>query len=151
MQRIKTILPVALIAGTLDAAAAIALYAKPVSLHTVAGIFKYIASALFGRKAFSGEPVYLITGLTMHYLIAICWTSVYLLFLFRIFKPGFVVAKTILFSCTVWIVMNGIVLPLCGLTSAHQDAWTIFKSYAPILLCIAFPICFIFEKKSATI
>lgn len=136
----------AFIAGTLDATAAIALYAKPVNLHTATGIFRYIASALFGKLAFSGGPVYPITGLIMHYLIAVFWSSVYLLILLRVFKPGFVWAKMILFACTVWIIMNGLVIPLFGLSSAHRDAWTILRSYTPILLCVAFPICLIFEK-----
>lgn len=146
MKRLWTILPVAFIAGSLDAAAAIALYARPVSLHTAAGIFRYIASALFGRIAFAGGLLYPLTGLVLHYLIALVWSSVYLMFLLQIFKPGFVWVKMILFSCMVWIVMNGFVLPLFGLYSAHHEAWTILKSYSPILLCIAFPICLIFEK-----
>jgi hypothetical protein len=143
---LKTILPVALIAGTLDAAAAVVLYAKPVNLHTTAGIFRYIASALFGNPAFSAGPFYPIMGLVMHYLIALIWSGLYLMILLRILKPGYVWIKMILFSCTIWIVMNGVVLPTFGLISTHHETWTTLKSYAPILLCVAFPICILLEK-----
>jgi hypothetical protein len=135
------------IAGTLDAAAAVVLYAKPINLHSIAGIFRYIASGLFGRgPAFSGGPVYFLAGLIIHYLIALSWTALYLLIIYRIFKPGYLWIKSILFACTVWVAMNGILLPIFGLSSAHNSAWTILKSFSPILLCVSFPVCLIVEK-----
>jgi hypothetical protein len=147
LKLLKTILPAALISGTLDAAAAVVLYAKPLNLHTAAGIFRYIASALVGSIAFSSGPVYALLGLLLHYLIAFIWSLIYMLILFRVFKPGFLWIKIILFSCMVWIVMNGLVLPTFGLTSTRHETWTTLKSYAPILLCVAFPICIILEKQ----
>jgi hypothetical protein len=96
--------------------------------------------------AFTAGTVYPIMGLVLHYLIALVWTWLYLMIILRIFKPGFVWIKMILFSCMVWMVMNGIVLPVFGLTSAHHERWTTLKSYMPILLCVAFPICLILEK-----
>jgi hypothetical protein len=126
------------------------LYASPVNLHTVAGIFRYISSGIFGKMVFSGGMIYPMLGLVVHYGIATLWSWVYVMFLFRIFKPGYLWIKMILFSCTVWMIMNGFVLPLAGFASGHNNAWTIFKSYSAILLCIGFPICLITEKKSSS-
>jgi hypothetical protein len=145
----RTILITGLTAGTLDAVAAVILYAKPINLHNIGGIFRFIASGLFGRTAYSDGLSYPIAGLTLHFLIAIFWSSVYLLILFRSFKSGFVLIKIILFSGLVWIVMNGLVLPFCGLTSKHHSDWMILKSLSPILLCVGLPICLIVEKRSA--
>jgi hypothetical protein len=149
LKNARTILIAGLIAGTLDAAAAIILYAKPINLHNIGGIFRFIASGVFGRLAYSSGLIYPIAGLAIHFLIAICWSSVYLLILFPTFKPGFVWAKTVLVSSLVWIVMNGVALPFTGLTSTHHDVWMILKSLSPILLCVGLPICLIVEKRSA--
>ena len=137
-----------LIAGTLDATAAIILYAKPLNLQHIAGIFKFIASGLFGKEAaFSGGIIYPVAGLLIHYLIALSWAAVYMIIIYPVFKPGYLWIKTILFSSMVWIFMNGIVLPLFGLTSAHSNAWAMLKSFSPILLCVGLTVCFITEKK----
>jgi hypothetical protein len=117
-------------------------------MHNIGGIFRFIASGLFGRPAYSDGLFYPIAGLAVHFLIAIFWSSVYLLILFRSFKPGFVWVKTILFSGLVWLVMNGLVLPFLGLTSAHHSNWTILKSLSPILLCVGLPICLIVERRN---
>jgi hypothetical protein len=151
LKRTKTILIAGLIAGTLDATAAIILYAKPINGDNIGGIFRFIASGLFGRLAFADGIFYPIAGVIIHFLIAICWSSVYLLMFFRTFKPGSVWAKTILFSGLVWIVMNGIALPFLGLTSTHHNVWMILKSFLPILLCVGLPICWTVEKRSASI
>jgi hypothetical protein len=139
------------IAGTLDAIAAIVLYASPVNLHTSTGIFRYISSGIFGKTVYSGGIIYPLVGLVMHYGIATVWSSVYVMILFRIFKPGYVWIKIILFSCAIWMVMNGLILPLAGFTSGQSNVWSIFKSFSAILLCVGFPICLITEKKAGSI
>src|SRR5258708_337910 len=102
MFKFKTILISGLIAGTLDAAAAILLFAKPVNLHNTSRIFRYIASGLFGRQAYATGPFFPIAGLALHYLIATIWSALYILILFRVFKSGSVWAKTILLASLIW-------------------------------------------------
>jgi hypothetical protein len=146
MNKTRTILIAGMIAGTLDAIAAILLYAKPIDLHSISRIFRYIASGLFGKQAYLTGPLYPFAGLILHYLIATVWSAVYFLVLFRVFKSGSVWAKTILFACLVWIIMNGFVMPVSGLT-ARYDGWAIMRSFTVILLCVALPVSFLVEKQ----
>lgn len=75
---IRTILLTGFIAGTLDIAAAITMYAirsggKPIR------VFQYIASAVFGRKAFSGGLMMAFWGLIFHFIIAYAFTIFFFL------------------------------------------------------------------------
>jgi uncharacterized membrane protein YagU involved in acid resistance len=150
MNKTRTIIIAGIIAGTLDAVAAILLYAKPPELHNISRIFRHIASGLFGKQAYLTGPFYPFTGLVLHYLIAIIWSAVYFLVLFPVFRPGSVWVKTILFGCLIWIIMNGFVLPLIGLT-ARYDGWGVLRSFTIILLCVALPISILVEKKLGNI
>jgi hypothetical protein len=72
---LRTILVAWLLAGTLDIAAAIFLYAFP-SGTRIMRLLQGIASGLLGAKAFSGGLQTAALGLTLHYLIALVWTVV---------------------------------------------------------------------------
>ncbi len=146
MKYSKTIFLAGIVAGTLDAIAAILLYAKPVDLHSISRIFRYIASSLFGKTSYTTGPFYPFAGLLIHYGIATIWSVIYLFILFRIFKAGSIWAKTILFGSLLWIAMNGFVMPLSGLT-ARYDGWAIMRSFSVILLCVSLPVCLIVEKR----
>jgi len=135
-----------MIAGTLDAIAAILIYAKPPNLHNTSLIFRHIASGLFGKQAYVTGPFYPFTGLVLHYLIAAIWSALYFVFLFPVFKPGSVWAKTILFACFIWISMNGLIITLSGLMTRY-DGKAILRSFTIILLCVALPISFLAEKR----
>jgi hypothetical protein len=75
---IKTIFFSGFIAGTLDAVAAIILFAHPASLHNISSIFLYITSGLFGKTAYTSGFIYPLFGLILHYLIALTRSAVYL-------------------------------------------------------------------------
>jgi hypothetical protein len=62
------------------------------------------------------------------------------------FKPGSVWAKTIFLASLVWIIMNGFIIPIAGLT-ARYDGWAIIRSFAVLLVCVGLPICLISEKR----
>lgn len=145
MNKTKSILISGAIAGTLDAIAAVLLYAKPVNLHNISKIFRYIARGLFGKPAYYTGPFYPIAGLVLHYLIATIWAATYILILLRVFKPGSVWLKTFLLGSLIWVIMNGFVMPVAGLT-ARYDGWAIMRSYAVILVCVGLPICLIGER-----
>jgi uncharacterized membrane protein YagU involved in acid resistance len=148
MTKTKSILISGVIAGTLDAIAAVLLYAKPVNLHNISNIFRYIASGLFGKTAYYTGPFYPFSGLVLHYLIAAIWAAIYILILSKFFnKPGSVWLKTFLFGSLIWVIMNGFVMPVAGL-SARYNGWAIMRSSAVILVCIALPIILIAEKRA---
>jgi hypothetical protein len=145
---IKTIFISGFISGTLDAIAAIILFAHPASLHNISSVFRYIASGLFGKTAYASGFIYPISGLILHYLIALTWSVVYLLIFYRVFRAGYVWAKTIFFASLIWIIMNGFVMPVCGLNSVYYDGWSVMRSFLVLLLCVSLPICLITEKRS---
>ena len=148
MKKLRTILLSGLIAGSLDAIAAIVLFAHPVNLHNISKVFRYIASGLFGQTAYTTGFIYSIYGLILHFLIALIWSAVYFYFLQRVFSPGSIWIKTIFFASLIWIIMNGFVMPLCGLNSVHYDGWSVMRSFLVLLICVSLPICLIAEKKS---
>jgi hypothetical protein len=143
----KKILLAGFIAGTLDAIAAVLFYAKEYTLHSAAGTFRFISRGIFGSAVTPYGALYPILGLILHYLIATIWAAIYILILFRVFKPGAVWAKAILFGCMVWTIMNGLVLPVAGMTMMKYDGSSIMKSAAIIVVCISLPICLIGERK----
>ena len=146
MKYIKTIFLCGLIAGALDGTAAILFYAKPVNLHNISLIFRYIASGFFGKTAYETGPFYPFMGLVLHFGIATIWSAIYIFFFFRVFKPGGVWAKAILLAALVWICMNGLVMPLAGFT-AKYTGWAILRSYGILLFCVGLPVSLIVEKR----
>jgi hypothetical protein len=147
MTKTKTIFIAGFVSGSLDAIAAILLFAHPVTLHNISNIFRYIASGLIGQGAFANGLVYPFLGLFLHFLIATIWSAVYLLFLYRLFKPGSVVAKTILLAALIWITMNGFVIPLSGLGAARSSGWAIMRSFSVLVICVGLPVTLIVEKR----
>jgi hypothetical protein len=148
LNKLKTVLISGFTAGCLDAIAAIILFAHPANVHNIAGVFRYIASGLFGHAAYSSGFIFPLFGLILHFLIAIIWSAVYLGLLFRVFKSGSLWAKIILLASLIWIIMNGFVLPLCGLNSVHYDGWSVMQSFLVLLICVSLPVCLITEKRS---
>jgi hypothetical protein len=144
---IKAIFFSGFIAGTLDAVAAVILFAHPANFHNISRIFRYIASGLFGKAAYSTGFIYPLTGIILHYLIAFIWSAFYLLILYKVFKSGYVWAKTIFLASLVWIIMNGFVMPSCGLNSVPYDGWSVMRSFLVLLICVSLPICLIAEKR----
>jgi hypothetical protein len=143
----KTIILSGLIAGSLDAIAAILLFAHPVSLHNASNIFRFIASGLFGRAAYSPGLEYPFIGLLLHYLFAMIWSAIYFLVIYRVFKPGSILPKTFILASLIWIVMNGFVVPLSAIGSIQTNGWSIMKSFLVLVVCVGLPITFIAEKR----
>jgi hypothetical protein len=140
----KKILLAGLIAGLLDAVAAILLYANPITLHHISNVFRFIAGGIFGETDQPAGLIYPVMGLVFHFLIAIIWSTIYFLFIFRAFKTGSVWLKVILLATLIWIGMNGVVMPLSGVMSRY-DGWAIMRSFAVILFCVSLPICLVAE------
>jgi hypothetical protein len=143
----KKILFAGLLAGVLDTIAAIILYAKPVNLHNISTIFRYISRGLFGTASAETGALYPVLGLFLHFFIALTWSVIYFNFITQYFKPGNSWIKILLFACLVWVVMNGFLIPFTGLPSRY-DGIGISRSFLVILFCVSLPICLMAEKKS---
>jgi len=107
--KLKTIIWLGLLTGTLDALAAILL-----NLNVGPElIFRYIASGVFGKAAFAGAEEMVIAGILFHYLIAYLFTTAFYL-LYPAFKSAlknkYVVA--VVYGIMAWLIMNLAVVPI---------------------------------------
>ena len=107
-----TILWVGLLVGYLDISSAVINF-------TFSGkgnperILRYIASAVFGPKAYSGDSSFIYFGLAFHFLIAYAFT----IFFFLVYPKINFLSKNrlltgILYGLFIWIIMNLAVVPL---------------------------------------
>jgi hypothetical protein len=116
---VKTLLLAALLAGTCDAIGASVYY-------MIAGgkdpmrIWKFVASAVFGKTAYEGGTQMILIGLLFHYCVAFCFTLLFFLLYPRlgILSNNKWVAALI-YGPFVHLVMNFLVLPLTNLPTRH--------------------------------
>jgi hypothetical protein len=145
----STVLWAWLLVGTLDITAATVNYwigggRQPVS------IFVYIASGVFGPRAFEiGTPMAW-WGLFFHYLIAFIWTALFFLVYPRIkFLSNNWIVTGVLYGAFIWLIMNRVVLQI-ALTPKGP-----FKLTGAIINCliliamIGLPLAYIARRKVA--
>ena len=100
-----------LLAGTFDAMAAVLLFLARGNKDPRM-LFRYIASAVYGKRAFAGEGFMVFMGLLFHFLIAMSWVAVY--FSLHACIPwldNHPLPAAIGYGLFVWIIMNLIVVP----------------------------------------
>ncbi len=109
---IKIIALTCLLAGTLDILSAIIDSSIRFKITPIE-LFQFIASGVFGPKAFSGGIPMAIAGLLFHYFIASCWTVFFFLIMpkFKI-SSKYKIPVGLLYGIFVWLVMNLVVVPL---------------------------------------
>ena len=133
----RTIILTGLLAGTLDAIAAIVVYqASP------APLFKFIASGAFGAgKAFSGGDIMIVWGVFFHYFIALSWTLLF--FLIYPTLPWLRKNKYIaglLYGIFVWVMMNRVVIPLSEIPQRPFDLKGALIGMSILMVAIGLPI-----------
>ena len=133
----RTIILTGLLAGTLDAVAAIV-----VSQASPAAVFKYIASGAFGAgKAFSGGDIMIVWGVIFHYFIALSWT---LLFFFIyptlpwLRKNKYIAG--LLYGIFVWVMMNRVVIPLSEIPQRPFNLKGALTGMSILMVAIGLPI-----------
>ena len=133
----RTIILTGLLAGTLDAIAAIV-----VSQASPAAVFKYIASGAFGAgKAFSGGDIMIVWGVFFHYFIALFWT---VLFFFMypalpwIRKNKYITG--LLYGIFVWIMMNRVVIPLSEIPQRPFNLKSALTGMSILMVAIGLPV-----------
>jgi hypothetical protein len=105
------LLLIGLLAGTLDAIAAVLLYLARGNKDPRM-LFRYIASAVYGNRAFAAGGSMALRGLLFHYLIAMSWIAVY--FYLSGHMPWLSLhplLAAIGYGILVWIIMNLVVVP----------------------------------------
>lgn len=100
-----------LLAGLLDAIAAVLLFLARGN-KDLRMLFRYIASAVYGKDAFVHGQSMVLMGLLFHFLIAMCWVAIYFFLHARIpWLDSHPLPAAIGYGILVWIVMNLVVVP----------------------------------------
>lgn len=143
----STIGKTGLIAGSLDITAACLQY----YIRTGNGpgnVLRYVASGVFGRKAFTGGIPMACWGLFFHYLIAFGFT----LFFFLIYPATRLVSKStvitgMLYGVFAWAVMNLLVIPMSYIKPKPVfDAGKGLAAMLILMFCIGLPISILISR-----
>lgn len=143
MRLFANILVTGLIAGTLDILAAIFILAG----GNAGGVFRYIASGVFGKSAFDGGGEMAVYGLLIHYIIAISWAA-----LFFLIYPKLLFLKrskwlnAIVYGAFVWAIMNLVVLPFTQIAPRIMTASDIVINIVILMVCIGLPVSILAER-----
>lgn len=142
----SAVLTTGLLAGFLDGMAAIIDYLLRGRTHPE-NIFKYIASGVFGKKAFTSGPIMIVWGVLFHFLIAMLFTLFYYLIYKKIKGLGNqLILPPVLYGSFVWVVMNLVVVPLSFNTPVTLSFQKIIISLLILIFCIGLPITFMARK-----
>ena len=150
-----TIIKAGLIVGTMDILAAILYFYFKTGNNGAVTIPKYIASAVFGKQAFSGGAEMILAGFVFHYTIAFAFT----IFFFWLYpKIGFF-SKTnlltgIIYGVFIWAVMNLLVVPQTKIAGRPFDLVSAAINAFILVVCIGIPLACIaksFFKKNGLV
>lgn len=130
------ILLTGLVAGALDAIAAIMVYQVKAT-----SIFRLIASGMFGQDAFTGGGEMVVYGILFHLIIAIIWTAFYFILdsKLRLSRINQIVMIAV-YGIVIWMVMNFVVLPLSNVPQRPIDAAGAAKGIAILIVAVSLPI-----------
>ena len=150
---VSTIIKAGLIAGTLDICSAFIYgYIKGTSPGI---ILKYISKTAFGKTTFTDQAILMISGLLVHFAIAMSWAIIFFI-LYRYIKlmRQNRVLTGIIYGLIVWTMMNVVILPL------HNHKPFVFKPESStinaliLIIAIGLPLSFIahnyYSKKDNT-
>ncbi|MBN9382149.1 MAG: hypothetical protein J0H74_15380 [Chitinophagaceae bacterium] len=106
-----TLLLTGLLAGLLDAIAAVLLFLARRNKDPRM-LFRYIASAVFGKGAFVKGTSMVYKGIIFHFLIAMSWVAIYFFLHAHIpWLDSHPLLAAIGYGILVWIIMNLVVVP----------------------------------------
>jgi len=135
-----------LLAGTLDGLAAIINYLVQGGKKPEI-IFKYIASGVFGKEAFTGGTGMIAWGVFFHFLIAFVFT-IFFFFIFPRVKwlRANVIAGGLLYGLFVWLVMNQVVVPLSEISQGPFKLKSAVINMLILMACIGLPVAVMANK-----
>ncbi|HEY0066098.1 MAG TPA: hypothetical protein VGB46_02005 [Flavisolibacter sp.] len=132
-----------LLVGVLDLLAALTSYYLNSGRNPM-NVIRYIASAVFGPKAFAGDPSMLFWGFLFHFLIAMCFT----LFFFWLYPrlrlhslPRLLTA--LMYGLLIWAVMNLLVLPQTQAPRAPFEWTNAITNMLILIAMIGLPLSFV--------
>ncbi|HEY5823575.1 MAG TPA: hypothetical protein VIT44_04375 [Cyclobacteriaceae bacterium] len=141
----KLVLTAGLLAGIMDGLAA--MIQTAIAGRSQGGLFRYIASGVFGNDAFTGSSTMIVYGILFHLFIAMGWTVVFY-FLYPYLKQWFKnpVLLGVLYGLFVWVMMNQIVLKLANTPKGPFNIKGAAIGATVLIFCIGLPISLMFNK-----
>lgn len=140
------ILLTGLLAGFLDGSAAAILYFIRTGKNPVA-VYEFIASGVFGRDAFTGDPVMPVLGLMFHFFIAMTWTALFFLAYPKVERmQQSPVANAIGYGACIWLFMNLVVLPVSNVPAVPFKISSAIIGMVVLMVCIGLPVSFMARR-----
>lgn len=134
---VKTIFLAGIIAGFLDGIAAVVIPGK----MNFSGVFKFVASGVFGKDAFTGSGEMIFYGIIIHFTIAIAFSFIYY---FSFFKLKFFQRNKfiggLIYGIFVWGIMNLIILPFTNIPQRPFNWAGAIQGLLILMVCIGLPI-----------
>lgn len=136
----KFVLTTTFIAGTLDiSAACLSAYFR--SGATPERVLRFVASGVFGKRAFEAGSWMPLWGLVFHYTIAfactLCFFLLYPKWKNLVYNPWI---NSVLVGVVAWIATELVIVPLSNAPAAPFTFFRIVTSMAILILCIGAPI-----------
>jgi hypothetical protein len=104
-------------------------------------IFRFIASGVFGKAAFSGGNGMVWWGVLFHYTIAITFSAIlFILYprIKKIIRNPYLIALS--YGILVWLLMNLAVLPLSQVPKFPFSAYGVSTGLLALIICIGLPV-----------
>ena len=142
-----TIIKAGLIVGTLDILSAILYFYLKTGKRGFVTIPKYIASAAFGKQAYSAGAEMIFAGFIFHYVIAFAFT----IFFFWLYPKITFFSKNniltgIFYGVFTWAIMNLIIVPLSKIGSKPFDFSGASINALILVVCIGIPLAFMANR-----
>ena len=139
----NTILLAGFLVGSLDIIAAFINFYTKTGKNPVA-VLNYIASAIFGRAAFSGDNSMAVWGLIFHFAIAFTWTILF----FMIYPKIKLLSKNriltgILYAIIIWLIMTQVIVPATKAPAIPFKADQALLAVGILIVAIGLPLSFI--------
>ena len=142
----KTIVLAGLLVGSLDIIAALVQFYIKTGKDPLI-VPKYIASAVFGKSAFSGNSMMVTWGFLFHFLIAFTWTILFFLIYpkLRLLSWNRIVTG-ILYGIFIWIMMNQLVVPLTKISAGEFNLKQAIIAVLILIGAIGLPLSFMAHR-----
>lgn len=134
-----------LIAGILDANAAVVVYWFFKDLNPFQ-VLQYVASGVFGPSTADGSLIYVVVGLIFHFVIAYTF-AIFFFFIYpkiEYIKKNIIVAGLV-YGLSIWFFMNAIILPNSNIPKSPMDFVSVIEALWHMVL-VGLPIAIITDK-----
>lgn len=146
--KIKTILFAGLLVGSLDILAAFIDFYIATG-NGPAGVLRYIASGVFGNKAFTGGNTMLLWGLFFHYLIAYSFTTLFFWLSMKVrFVALYPITTAVIYGIFMWVSTVLIIVPISDTPPVPINFWDAVKAILILIFMISLPLTFVAKRKT---